>query len=92
MRSLQWETIDEMLVKLAKRVQNIRKRKKLSQEELAEISGVSFGSVKRFETTGNISLISLTKIAVVLDCADEIRNMFSNIEYKDIEELLNEQK
>ena len=87
----EWETVDEMLLKLASRVRNVRRRKKISQEELAKISNVSFGSIKRFETTGQISLYSLTKIAVSLDCVDEIKNLFSNVEYKSIEEIINEQ-
>ena len=44
--------------------------------KLASMSGVSYGSIKRFETTGQISLISLTKIAMALDIADELRNIF----------------
>lgn len=48
------------------RARNKRKTLKLSQEELAKRSGVSFCSVKRFENTGEISLTSLLKIAVVL--------------------------
>ena len=87
----EWETVDEMLLKLASRVRNVRRRKKISQEELAKISNVSFGSIKRFETTGQISLYSLTKIAVSLDCAEEIRKLFSNVEYKSIEEIINEE-
>lgn len=51
---------------------------------------VSYGSIKRFETTGKISLLSLTKIAMALDCADEIRNMFTEVPYKDIQEVINE--
>lgn len=47
-----WETAEEMDALLAKRVKRIRKRKGLSQEALANASGVSYGSVKRFETTG----------------------------------------
>lgn len=51
---------------IAARVRDIRKRKKISQEKLSEKSGVSLGSVKRFEGSGEISLISLTKIAIVV--------------------------
>lgn len=54
------------------------------------MSGVSFGSVKCFEATGKISLLSLTKIAVALDCADEIRNMFQEVPYKNIEVVIRE--
>ena len=57
-----WETAEELDKKIADRVRLIRKRRSISQEKLAQISGVSFGSVKRFETTGQISLLSLTRI------------------------------
>ena len=50
-----WETAEELDLKLAQRVRNIRKRRSISQEKLASMSGVSYGSVKRFESTGQIS-------------------------------------
>ena len=85
MEALVWETAEELDQKLAKRVRNVRKRRSISQEKLAKMSGVSFGSVKRFETTGQISLLSLTKIAMALDMADELRNLFTQVPYKDIQ-------
>lgn len=56
------------------------------------MSGVSYGSIKRFETSGQISLISLTKIAMALDIADDIRNLFTTVPYRDIQEVINETK
>ena len=85
-----WETAEELDLKLAQRVRNIRKRRSISQEKLASMSGVSYGSVKRFESTGLISLLSLTKIAMALDIADELRNIFSQVPYRDIKEVINE--
>ena len=85
-----WETAEELDQKLAQRVQNIRKRRSISQEKLASMSGVSYGSIKRFETSGQISLISLTKIAMALDIADDIRNLFATVPYRDIQEVINE--
>ena len=90
MEGLLWETAEEMNLNLARRVRRIRKRRKISQERLSEMSGVSYGSVKRFESTGNISLLSLTKIASALDLAEEIRNMFTEVPYLSIEEVINE--
>lgn len=90
MNYLQFETVDEILEKLAKRVKNIRKRRKITQEDISNISGVSLGSVKRFETTGQISLYSLTKIAIALGCVDEIKELFNNVTYLSIEEVINE--
>ena len=85
-----WETPEELDQKLAQRVRKIRKRRSITQEKLASISGVSYGSIKRFETTVQISLLSLTKIAIALDLADELRNIFTQVPYKDIQEVINE--
>ena len=73
-----------MNLALAKRVREIRKRKGFSQLQLSERSNVSFGSIKRFETTGQISLLSLTKLAVALNCENEIRNLFTDVSYGSI--------
>ena len=92
MENFIWETAEELDQKLAQRVRNIRKRRSISQERLASMSGVSYGSIKRFETSGQISLISLTKIAMALDIADDIRNLFMTVPYRDIQEVINETK
>lgn len=76
MEALIWETAEELDKNLALRVRKIRKRRKISQQKLADLSGVSYGSIKRFETSGQISLLALTKIAMALDMADELRNIF----------------
>lgn len=92
MTGLVWETAEELDQKLAGRVRNIRKRRSISQKKLADMSGVSYGSIKRFETTGQISLLSLTKIAIALDIADDLRAIFTQIPYRTIEEVINEGK
>lgn len=92
MTGLVWETAEELDQKLAGRVRNIRKRRSISQKKLADMSGVSYGSIKRFETTGQISLLSLTKIVIALDIADDLRSIFTQIPYRTIEEVINEGK
>ena len=87
-----WETPEELDLKLAKRVRNIRKRRSISQQKLSEMSGVSYGSIKRFESTGQISLPALTRIATALDLADELRNLFTQVPYKDISEVIQESR
>lgn len=87
-----WETVEEINLNLAKRVKKIRKRKKLSQQQLANSCHVSLGSIKRFESTGNISLLSLTKIAMELGCIEEIKSLFTNVPYLNIEEVINEKR
>ena len=90
MEQLVWETAEELDQKLAQRVRKIRKRRSISQMKLASVSGVSYVSINRFETTGQISLISLTKIAMALDIADELRNIFTQVPYRNIQEVINE--
>ena len=92
MSALVWETAEELNQKLADRVRNIRRRRSISQQKLANISGVSYGSIKRFEQTGQISLLSLTRIAMALDIAGELRNLFTEGPYQDIQEVINENK
>jgi len=83
-----WETPAEMNLALAERIKRIRKRKGLSRKQLSDRSNVSYASLRRFEETGEISLISLTKLAVELGLADEIRNLFSTPVYSDISEVI----
>lgn len=91
-REYVWETAEEMDKQLADRVRNIRRRRSISQEKLSSMSGVSLGSLKRFEAFGKISLLSLTKLAIALDCAEEIKDMFCQVQYKNIEEVIREGK
>ena len=69
-----------------------RKALKLSQEELAKRSGVSFGSIKRFERTGEISLTSLLKIAVVLESEDDFNLLFARKNYQSLQEVIDDAK
>ena len=48
--------------------------------------------VKRFEATGKISLLSLTKLAMALDMADELRELFTQVPYRNIQEVIDERK
>lgn len=89
---LAWETAEELDKKMADRLRNIRRRRRISQEQLEKMSGVSLGSIKRFEATGQISLKSLTKIAFALDVAEELRQLFTEVPYQDIKEVINEHR
>ena len=85
-----WETPEEIDLAIAQRMRSIRKRKHLTQEQLSERSNVSYGSIKRFETTGQISLISLTKLAVALNCTEDLKRLFAEVKYSSIEEVIRE--
>ena len=86
-----WETPAEITLDLAKRVKKIRKRRKITQKQLADRSNVSYATLKKFEQTGQISLISLVKIAMELGLADEFKALFSQPVYLDIDEVLNDE-
>ena len=90
--TIEFKTADDINKLLAQRLKDIRKRKKLSQEDLAYKSGVSLGSLKRFESTGKISLLSFTKLAKVLGYIDDIEDLFTQPRYESIEEVINERK
>lgn len=75
---------------IAEKAKARRKLSKLTQAALAERSGVSLGSIKRFERTGEISLSHLLKIAMVLNCLGDFSELFRKPEYTSIEEILNE--
>ncbi len=74
-----FETIEEMNLCLAKRFKEIRRQKEISQERLSIMSNVSYGTIKRFESKGEISLYSLTKLCVALNIEFEIRNLFNKV-------------
>lgn len=91
MINLYQKTWSEINIEIAHKIIRLRKRKKISQKELAVKSGVSLGSIKRFEQCGQISLQSLTKIAIALDVEGELDNLFNNVPFASIEEVINEQ-
>lgn len=73
---------------IAANVRKRRKAQKLSMQALSEKSGVSYGSLKRFENTGEISLVSLLKLAIVLDCTGGLEDLFTQTEIHSIQEII----
>ena len=61
---------------LAQRLRRVRKTARLTQAALAERSGVSLGSLRRFETTGKVSLENLTALADVLGRLTDFEALF----------------
>lgn len=72
-----FKTPGEVMRDLASRIKKRRLSLNLSQQGLAIQSGVSLGSIKRFEHTGHIALLSLMNIALVLNCLDEFDTLIS---------------
>ena len=83
--------LKEINTEIAHRMIQIRKRRKISQKELAARSGVSLGSLKRFEQSGEISLQSFTKLAIALEVEKELESLFSEVPFSSIEEVIHGQ-
>ncbi len=81
-------TPKQICLELAQRLRKLRKERRLSQSNLAERSGVSLGSIKRFETTGQIALVSLLRLAAIFERLIDFDSVFNASEKtKDIEKL-----
>lgn len=79
-----------VLKEVADRHKKYRKNRKISQEALAERSGISLGSLKRFESTGQISFESLLKLAHFFGLLDHFTTLFEEKEdLKKVAELFN---
>lgn len=90
-RALEFVTYYEKQLEISQRFKIIRKNRKVSQQRLSELSGVSYASIRRFEKTGDISLASLVKLALALQLYDDLDNLFKiKKEYKSIEEVISE--
>ena len=86
---LNQKTPNEIAKSLVDKIKEHRKKLKISQEVLAQKSGVSLGSIKRFETKYEISLQSFIKIAIALDLDNDIENLFTTKTYTSIDEVIN---
>jgi len=72
------ETEQSVLAALVQRERQRRRDLRLTQKALAKISGVSYASIRRFETAGDISLSSLLKIGNAVDCLAGFNELFKN--------------
>ena len=66
----------DVMLLYASRVRALRIQAGITQKELAQRAGVSEGTIKKFEHTGEIQLRSLLAIALVLNRLDEFEEMF----------------
>ena len=85
------KTPDDLAKELVEKINQQRKKLKISQIQLAAKSGVSLGSIKRFESKYEISLNSLIKILIALNLEQDLGNLFTQKNYTSIDEVINGQ-
>lgn len=91
---LDFKTPDFIMDKIKTNYKNKRLELNLTQAGLASRSGVSLGSLKRFEKSGEISLKSLLKLSFILQNLDDfdlIVNPKTPV-FKSIEEVIKKEK
>lgn len=83
------KTPNEIAKELVEKIKQHRKKLKISQAQLAIKSGVSLGSIKRFESKYEISLNSFIKILIALNLEQDLENLFTQKNYNSIDEVIN---
>ena len=88
---LYYDTPKDICLETARKAVLRRKALHISQKELAGMTGVSFASIRRFETTGQISFESLVKIAISIDMKGDVKNLFNERKvYRTIQDVIDE--
>ena len=83
------KTPNDIAHELVEKIKQRRKKLKISQAQLASKSGVSLGSIKRFESRYEISLNSFIKILIALNLEQDLENLFTQKSYNSIDEVIN---
>ena len=83
-------TIQSVTADLTVRVRQRRKEMHISQRELAIRSGVTYASIRRFETSREISLSSLIKIALALNCLSDFNELFKTKKVTNLKDYSND--
>ena len=86
------KTPQEMAVDAATRFKEMRKAKKITIKDLSKNSGVPYSTIRRFESSGEISFLSLVKIVSTIGEDEEITNMFTKRIPASIEEIIRENR
>ena len=64
----------------------------MTQEGLASRSGVPFGTLKKFERTGQISFVSFIRLVTALGDEAALENLFLEQKFETLDEVLDVKK
>ncbi len=80
-------TIHSIKLEIKSRFRLRRKEQRISQQALSKRSGVSYGSIRRFENSGEISFTSLLKISQAIGLLEEFNFLFKQPLIKNLKDF-----
>lgn len=73
---------------LANRLKGRRLARNLTQEGLARRSGVALGTLKKFERTGAISLVSFVRLVIALGEEATLERLMADQEFETLDQVI----
>lgn len=88
MMSFAMQSSEDISAALAARLRSRRLAQKLTLEGLARRSGVPLGTLKKFERSGQIALLSFIRLVVALKDEAALENLLLERKFETLEEVL----
>ena len=88
MMSFAMQSSEDISAALAARLRSRRLAQKLTLEGLARRSGVPLGTLKKFERSGQIALLSFIRLVVALKDEAALENLLLEQKFETLEEVL----
>ena len=86
--SFAMQSSEDIAAALAARLRSRRLAQKLTLEGLARRSGVPLGTLKKFERTGQIALVSFIRLVVALKDDAALENLLLAQKFETLDEVL----
>jgi len=79
---------EDIATELAARVKSRRLARNLTLEGLAQRSGVPLGTLKKFERTGQVALVSFVRLVVALKDEGALEKLLLEQKFETLEDVL----
>ncbi len=83
---------EDIAAQLAARSKNRRLAQNLTLEGLARRSGVALGTLKKFERSGQIALVSFIRLVITLKDEAALENLLLEQKFETLDEILQSEK
>ena len=81
-------TPEDITIEMALRLRNRRLAQNLTLEGLARRSGVALGTLKKFERTGQIALVSFIRLVITLKDEAALEKILLEQKFETLDEIL----